>query len=318
VDIHIGYNEPFTVNVSEIQDYMKCRWRWCAKWVVGRVPRDEARPLRFGKLLHQVFEHHFVTQQPMSVAVEMYEKRWQQFANEATDPRDTQVALDAIEDLGKYREPLSHWTDRYPTEGMPLEVEKAFIVKSPIDPTIFIKGRPDRMQMMWGQLFHWQNRGLAAGTNFPLYAEIAKRNMHEHVYAYAMKEKYPNIPYGGTVYNLLRKLKYRGVPTKKDPEGKILHTIDEMFWQGLVTITPELNTEMMEIVTRYAQEMRFARMLYDQDRVWPLPNETIHGGIYGNSMDPYFRVLNGEVGLDSETLFKDREDTYVAQEIAPA
>jgi len=310
--VHLKNDENFVVNVSEIQDYMKCRWRWCAKWVVGRVPKDEARPLRFGKLLHLIFEHHFQTRQPIEVAITRFRGEWAKALEQAHNPLDIAVAQDALADLDQYAEPLGMWTDRYPAEGMPLEVEKAFIVKSPLDPTIFFKGRPDRMQMMWGQLFHWQNRGLAAGMNFPLYAELAKRNFHEHMYAYAMKQKYPNVPYGGTVYNLMRKLKYRG------KNGKILHTPDEMFWQGLVTITPEMNTEIMEIATRYAQEMRFARLLFEEDGVWPLPNETIHGGPFGNSIDPYFRVLNGEIDLNNDNVFKNREDTYATEEITSA
>lgn len=307
--------EAYVVNVSSIQDFMKCRWRWVAKWVENRVPKDEARPLRFGKLLHEVYEEHFLTHRPMSVVIEKQRAKWVDTWEACTDPLVKQVAWDAIEDLDRYTEPLSMWQDRYPAEGEPLEVERAFLVKSPLDPTILFKGRPDRMQMLWGQLFHWQNRSLAAGVNFPIYVELAKRSMHEHMYAFYARQAYPKIPYGGTIYNLLRKLKYRGVPTKKDPQGKILHSMEEMCWQGMVSISPEMNDHMMEIMSRTAAEMRFTEMLYREDGIWPLPNETIHGGAFGNSIDPYFRVLNGELSLTNDTVFKNREDPYAASPV---
>jgi hypothetical protein len=42
----------------------------------------------------------------------------------------------------------------------------------------------------------------------------------------------------------------------------------------------------------------------------PLPNEKLNGGWIGNTIDPYFRVLQGEIDLKDDRWFKDREDTY--------
>jgi len=302
--------DKYIVNVSSVQDFMTCRYRWLSKWVLNRVPVEEGRPLRFGKLLHQLFESYFIEQIPMEEVIQRYADKWSIALSDANNMKDRQDAADALEDLAAYAEPLCLWKDHYPIENPPLEVEQPFLIQSPLHHDIFFRGRPDRMAILWGRLCHVQNRGLAAGVNFAMYAELATRHLHEHVYAYAMSRKYPEIPYGGTVLNLLRKLKYRGVPTKKNPEGKILHGVDEIFWQGVVNISPEQNEKMMEEASLYAWEMRETERRYQEEGRIPLPNESMNDGYFHNVIDPYFRVLNGEIELDNPNYFKDREETY--------
>jgi hypothetical protein len=158
-------------------------------------------------------------------------------------------------------------------------------------------------------LWHWQNRGLASSINFGTYTELAKRHLHEGIYAWAMRKKYPDIPYGGTGFNLMRKLKYRGVPTKKCPEGAILHGPSEIFFQDLVPYTPERSNDMLRSVLWNVQEMRRVREEAQHGRL-PAPNERMNGGYYGNTPDPFFKVLEGEWELEDDRYFKNREDMY--------
>jgi hypothetical protein len=130
--------------------------------------------------------------------------------------------------------------------------------------------------------------------------------------------------YGGTFFNLMRKLKYRTKITKANPLGEV-KTYDEMFLQHPMSITvldPDavtssqsgmLHYNVMECVLKHAHQMRMVRDHWLDDPVMdalPAPNEDLNGGPYGNSRDEYFRVLIGEIDLMDDRYFKDREDTY--------
>lgn len=301
----------YVVNVSSINDYMQCRFRWLCKWVLNRVPRSEGRALAFGKMLHMVFEDYFTGTLTMQEAIERHRWTWVHALMEAKDPDEQKAAQDALDDIDAYTEALLQWEDEYPFEIPTLEVEVPFRVEAPpYAAGIEFRGRPDRMGVLWGKLFHVQNRSLSANTHFLQYTRLAKRHLHEHIYAYAMRQKYPQYQYGGTVMNLLRKVKYRGVPTKKCPEGRILNPISEVLSQHIVNISPEENIAMVHEACMYAQEMRATEYRYREHDEWPLPNERMNAGYYGNTIDPYFLVLQGETGLDNDKLFKDREILY--------
>jgi len=231
------------------------------------------------------------------------------------DVLEVQSAVTAIEDLTSYTEVLCQWRDQYPFDIPVLEAETPFVTTSPYDKTIEFIGRPDRVGVIFGRLFHVQNRGLAQGTNFDLYLRLAKRHLHELVYGYALSEKYRTSPnggyaYGGTLFNLLRKIQYRGKPTKANPEGKILRPLGECLWQGMVNFSEQELMSGMQRATQWAQSMRQTEQQFRIDGRFPLPNERLNAGAYGNVLDPYFEVLQGDIKLDDDRYFKDREDTY--------
>src|SRR6185503_7669879 len=227
--------------------------------------------------------------------------------------------LEALEDIDLFTEPMCMWRDNYPFEIPVLEVEAPFEIAHPMDDSIGLLGRPDRVGVLWGQLFHVQNRSLAAGVNFGVYTELAKRHYHEHLYAHALHQKYPQYPYGGTIFNLLRKLKYRGVPTKKDPAGKILHKPTEILSQHMMMIdlAGPLHRHVMESLLKHIREMRETERRFREFGEWPAVNEKMNGGVYGNRVDEYFRVLVGELSLDDDRYFRSREDTYATPEQSP-
>ena len=311
--------DRYVVNVSSILDYMQDPCRWVFKWVENRVPRTEARALRFGKLLHVLFEKHLLG---VSVehALETTRSEWIVKRDQyRTDAPEWQIAQDALDDLKDLWEPMSLWKDRYPFEGDPLEVEKAFEMPHPLDHTILMRGRPDRVQIYQGRIYHIQNRSLAAGVNFPLYLRLQRRSYHEHLYGEAINRAYGG-GYGGTFFNLYRKLKYRSKPTKKQEAngevGTILHTMDEMFWQHPmhIDLSGQLHQHVMLCIYRHAWNMRATEAHYRATGELPPPNERLNGGPYGNREDEYYRVLLGEIDLDNDTIFKDREDTYTTNE----
>jgi hypothetical protein len=117
--------------------------------------------------------------------------------------------LDAFKDTA---EALTHWQDLFSIDET-LEVETPFEFVHPDDSSIVVRGRPDRVVVSMGRIFHMQHRSLAAGRNIAQYTEPAKLDMHELVYAYHLRTKYAakGLSYGGTIFNIIRKLKYRGV-----------------------------------------------------------------------------------------------------------
>lgn len=313
--------EQYIVNVSSIQDFMQCRFRWVCKWIENRVPVDDARPLRFGKLLHRVYEWHLKDGLPMHEALVAARTDWGTALSKLTpDQPGWQVARDALDDLDQMWEPMMLWADRYPFEVRVLEVEEPFEMVHPGNDSIIMRGRPDRVGVYQNRVYHVQNRSLAGGVNFPLYLELSKRAYHEHLYGEYLAHKYDTRRYGGTFFNLYRKLKYRKKQTKKQEEtgqlGDILHPISEIFWQhpmGIDLKSP-LHKHVMDSILKHALDMREVERRYRTFGEVPAPNEKLNGGPYGNRLDEYYRVLTGEITLDDPTYFKEREDTYAVVE----
>ncbi len=322
-------SNPYVVNVSSIQDFMQCRFRWVCKWVENRVPLAEARALRFGKMYHKIMEAHQGDGIPMNTVLVNVRDEWKEKIKSLTpDMPDWSAGREALDDLHQLWEPILLWKDRYQFDIPVLAIEQPFRMPHPDDPTIELIGRPDRESLYQNRVYHVQNRSLGAGVNFPLYVELSKRSYHEHVYGHYLAEKWFNYKYGGTFFNLYRKLKYRKKPTKKQLEaaeaagapfetaGDILHPVSELFWQhpmGL-DLDSDVHQHVMKCVLEYAREMRATADRYRSSGVIPPPNERLNGGPFGNKLDEYYRVLTGEITLDDPLYFKDREDTYAVVE----
>ena len=152
----------------------------------------------------------------MSEVITKRKAEWTTLLNATTDEDERRVGLEAIEDLDSFAEPMCLWSDQYHFEIPVLESETSFIIPHPYDDSIRLRGRPDRVGVMLGQVWHVQNRSLNAATNFSLYVDLARRHYHEHLYAEHIAKKYPQWPYGGTLFNLFRKLKFRSKQTKKE------------------------------------------------------------------------------------------------------
>lgn len=304
--------EPFIVNISSVHRFQQCRLRWYFEWVLNRVPRENEQALTFGKMLHEIFERHFISALTMQEATDIVRKEYQSKIDPAFEAQNEKAVLsitDALDQLSAVEEALVQWHDVFIPEQT-LAIEQPFEFPHPADPTIIVRGRPDREWVMQGKLFHVQNRSLAPSKNIGLYLELAKRDYHEHIYKWAMTQKYPDIPWGGVVMNILRKLKYRGVPTKKDPEGKILHEVDEILYQGIVTLSDQQTELALSDLLYDAKEMR--RTIYEAKTTGklPSPNRRLDAGPFGNKMDPWFPVFTGQVSVNDDAFFKDREDMY--------
>lgn len=324
------------VNGSEIADYLACRARWLIKWHLNRVPRvPEAKPLTFGKAFHQMMETHFRDGLPLlDCAMNALSEA------ERVGAADGETLAQIRTEFGDLMEVLQGWQDHYPITRT-LEVEEPFEIM--LAPGIPFRGRPDRVVECFGKVWHMQHKALAASKNIGQYLELAKRSLHENLYAVALTEKYgggrgvmtpgaERLEYGGTIFNILRKLKYRSKPTKTqilkavgdgrlteadvdNPAavrrlGTIQHTPAEIMSQTSVPVRDELMIEALTDVITLVRDMAKDVMIWENEKRLPPSSRALDAGYFGNSIDPYFRLLLGDVTLDDNELFMDRIDTY--------
>lgn len=309
--------DKYTVNVSAVQDFMSCRFRWWAKWVMNRVPRAESPALGGGKLLHLIFEDH-AKGMKMEDAIAKNVDAWKTSISTTLDMRERAVGEKALKIIDDLSEALPLWEDKYKFDVPVLEAEEPFEIQFQWLPGVTWRGRPDRVGVIGNNIWHVQNRGLAAATNFGMYIELAQRHYHEHLYAEALARKYPNYKYGGTMFNLVRKLKYRTNVGKKNEAVK---SYDEMFFQHPMTINitgkgaaGRIHQHVMHSMEMHVRAMMRAEEEWAFDQIIPPPNEKLNGGAFGNEIDPFFKVLTGETKLTDDEYFKDREDTYAVSD----
>jgi hypothetical protein len=81
-----------------------------------------------------------------------------------------------------------------------------------------------------------------------------------------------------------------------------------------INLNGYLHRDVMDSMYQHVLDMIVTEDIYGITGKLPPPNEKLNGGFSGNSLDPYFRVLIGEIDLADDHWFKDREDTYVASE----
>jgi hypothetical protein len=302
---------PYVVNITSVNDFTACPWRWWAKWIQNRVPIHDSVPLTFGKMGHIIFEDVHKGLGSFREVIQSRRAEWHEQMIQEPDEFNRMVMQKALQTLDDMAEALPQWKDGYEFEIPCLEIEQPFEYK--LMPGIILHGRPDRVGVMAGQLWHCQHKFLAAGTHFGTYIELAKRNYHEHSYLEALHLKYPQYPIGGTLFDLIRKLKFRTNIGKKNEATK---TYEEMFMQFPMSISLDspLHQHVMENIKAHIKEMRRVEVAYGVSGVIPAPNEGANGGYFHNQPDDYFYVLTGERSLDDDRYFKPRQETYVATE----
>jgi hypothetical protein len=221
------------------------------------------------------------------------------------------VVLKAIETLDDLTEALLLWKDTYTFEIPCLEVEVPFEFE--LMPGVLLRGRPDRVGIMDGMLWHVQHKALAAGTHFGIYTDLAQRSYHEHSYMEALAWKYPQYRVGGTLFDLIRKLKYRTYVGKRNEKVK---TYEEMFMQFPMSISLDspLHEHVMTSICQHVTGMQRQREMWNVVRHVPAPNEAANGGYFHNKPDEYFKVLTGQIQLDDDRYFRARVDTYAQSE----
>lgn len=303
---------PYVVNVSSVQDFMQCRYRWACKWVLNRVPRHEGVALDIGRAVHIIFEE---SEKGTSLAVAAANHRGfieHTLASGKLEQWERPNAEKTVKALLDIEEAWPLWHDIYPMDVACLEAEAPFEITFAQLPGVIFRGRPDRVCVMAGSVWHVQNRGLAAAMNFGTYIRLAKRHYHEHLYAEHLSRKYADLgDYGGTLFNLVRKLKFRTNVGKKNEKTR---TAAEMFWQHPMSISLDSynHRTVMQDLFSHVEEMRWVANRMQHENWMPAPNDKLNGGFNGSTEDPYFKLMIGEIELSDDTWFKDREDTYAA------
>jgi len=311
--------DQYKVNVSSVQDFYQCRFRWWAKWIMNRVPVAGQPALDAGKLLHVIFEDHFNRKGALDEVAKLRCKKFRDgipSEHPATQPT-LEKAVTQIEDL---IEAFPLWQEKFPITKV-LEVEQPFEYQDKELPWLLWRGRPDRVVVIGkNTIYHEQNRGLAAGQNFGTYVRLQKRSYHEHLYGEYLQRKYclpwvkkSKRTYGGTLFNLVRKLKFRTNVGKKNEATK---SAEEMFYQmpAPYDMNSGFHEAVMHAMRQHVVDMRQVEAQWAHGII-PSPNEKMNGGYGGNSEDPYFKVLIGEIKLDDNEVFTNREEMYASTEV---
>ena len=301
------------VNVSSVQSFINCPFRWWCEYVQNRVPVATAPALDTGRVLHRIFERHFRDGEDLIDA-----SRAECASFEALIPTEhpsarasAEKALKTMRDL---EEALPLWVDDFRADKT-LAVEEPFELQDERLENVLWVMRPDVEITKGRYLYHRQNRGLAASMNFAQYVRLMNWHFHEHLYAKGLTEKWiksgrlKGFKYGGTQVNLIRKLQYRTNAGKKNEATK---TAAEMFYQQtfFIDTSSKRHKAVMASLRYWTSRMVEALEIWEEEGIAPCPNPKQNGGFSGSSEDAFFRVLMGEITLDDDNYFKDRLDPY--------
>lgn len=268
------------------------------------MPRSVPQALITGTIVHRAFENSFNNNTGPS---EELAKLLVPFGEAILIGRE-QKAYDEL--LGLV-EPLAFWEDQFPITRK-LEVEEPFEYTLPNG--LIFQGRPDRVVEVYGKVMHVQNKTIGAARDMGRYITLARRSMHELLYGDHLSRKYSLLPYGGTIYNIIRKLKYRSkTVTKAEPLGKIINQPEAMFMQTVIGLSERELQIAWDDLLELAHEMQETAEAYERGRVVP-SNRSLDGGMFGSYIDLYTLVMMNEASLGDNGLFMDREQTYETEE----
>jgi hypothetical protein len=268
------------------------------------VPRKTGTAVTTGRFVHKAFESYFKEGGKVGDHLAAL--------LESIDPRYlNDRARKAYADAERLIEPLTLWSDRYPIERT-LEVEQAFEI--PMTNGLILQGRPDRVVVCYERIWHFQHKTLAATRKPDLFIELAKHSFHELLYAYHLIEKYKEsgLNYGGSIFNVVRKVKYRS-DAKGPKHGTIINGLDRLFIQRHITLSQaEIDAAWWDVF-RLSQAMRDTADRYSVG-ILPPRNRHFDSGYYGNGVSPYLPVVLGDIDLDDDSRFMDRINLYDTEE----
>jgi len=283
------------VTVSEMQDFLKCQWRWYAKYRLNRVPRRWSDALILGTAVHDIFEGHFKGE-PLERAFDLVDLTM--IPPPGMDPDHVAAAVKARKQLHAYRPQIVGFVDQFRVDET-LEVEEAF--ELPLDPGWVLQGRPDRVVRVGDVVYHQQHKTLAPNKALETYSKVIARSMHEGLYGYYLSRKYNGLlQYGGTALNVILK---KVVDDQRKGSFQTIIKVDaverERARLRAILIVREM-ARAESIVARFGHHALIDNPLED-------------AGAFGNSLDGYYHVLTGQRKLSDDAYFMDREERYVAQ-----
>lgn len=299
----------FTTSGSSISSYQRDNLRWCFEYVSDRVPVEVPQPLRTGIVLHKAFEDMLNSNGQLTLPDALLLR----LSNLSRDYMTDEKEIKSFDELTRMVEPLAFWKDEFPIERT-LAVEEPFTMH--LGQHIELQGTPDRVVLVGGKVYHFQHKSIDKSKNLGLFITLAMRSMHELLYGIHLADKYSDVgDYGGTIYNIIRKLMYRAKPRtkaeKKTGIGRIMNKPSAMFLQTVIGIDPGAQKQAVKDAINIAYQQFRTSNVYRESGWEAIPStRAMDGGVYANSMDPYTRVMIGEISLDDDRYFKNREERY--------
>lgn len=290
------------LNISQAKTYRENPVKWYYRYVLGRESRAAASAaLSVGTAFHTFMEFYpeGMEAATLQISAEYARLVRENHADAAADLRKEWDQLAAI---------LPHWSDRFDFQTLSVETELEATLPSGKH-TLY--GRPDRIAVWSGRLWHIQNRSLAGSKPIATYLKAAILDPHELGYAWLIGQEYPKgswngiefgHSYGGTLFNIVRKLQLVG------KNGKQLHSPDECFVQEFIPISPGLVEQNLRGLEQIADEME---AIIEGTRPRPyLCSDACRLGSYGNSLCSYFPVCAQQADIHDDRLYRDAVDPY--------
>lgn len=271
------------MNVSEVQDFVTCPQTWANIWVFGRQPAgDGSEPLRIGTGVHDNLEHLLKGERlvptPMATLC----------------PEDEGIVTESLDKA------LGLWVEKYvrtkPVWDEVLAVEESYEVDLSEDITLI--GKPDTVVRWRNALWHVQHKTLAQSKPVATYIRTLQRSWHEGLYRLLIKKRFPDYPYGGTMVNLIRKMSRKQMDLNP---GQALHL-------EFLPIGEDRSARALADFMFWAEQVVAWRRKLEEDPTQFVPqNRKSCGGIYGNSLCPFYKVCEGGASLTDDQFFVTRD-----------
>jgi hypothetical protein len=299
------------LNVSRVQDHLKCQVFEHLKWRLKRQKRSVSVPLVLGQAWH-------------AAAAVVLEARALGPPVDLTKAYEAGMAVIESVDRSAMREEDEHDLD----QGAALLLDrlllylpgqipddwKVLIVEEPIEghlqvepsyPALHLRGRPDALVVWNGKLWHLQHKTAALSVSWPLFERGIQRSWHENAYLALLTGRHdlleraavlagvPSIPIGGT---LLLGVKKAAKLSKENPEA--------CFHKAYLGVIPHAMKQAVISLQVLGHSINQRDVLFANDVPFPiLENRASCLGTFNNMPCPYLDVCDGKASLNDDVLF---------------
>lgn len=154
------------------------------------------------------------------------------------------------------------------------------------------RGIPDGIVVWHGQGYHLSHKTTGPSTPVDVLCQGLAHSLHENLYPLLAREWFPDLPWGGTCANIIRKL----------AEKRAIEAPEQALHIEFLPITAEgierARLDALDIVLRIAES---------RERVHRRRKGCL--GIHGNSKCAYFGVCWERISIDNDTLYESYNPT---------
>lgn len=190
------------VNISGINLYQKCPQKWYNRYVLLREPPPTSPAMRAGTIFHQGMQIYLESRRDGVDHPEALTRSLafldEKITENASDPKLSRELVGVRDNFAFYPGPIFYDPD------MIIMVEEE--LELPLGDGHTLVGRPDAV--VFGhdhKLYHLQHKAMMLSLSLSAYKEGMRLSPHELGYRLMIENRFPDVPYGGTISNILKK-----------------------------------------------------------------------------------------------------------------